>query len=559
MKTTHTKQSLLPAIFGRATLLLPAIFGRVIAATLVLVTMTACTSGFLDEYSQDLSRVSTADDVQELLTGSCNLPLGIFKYSGYTYSLNNRNYDILHFMSDELEENYKASADPDVSSQRGNIFPYFCWQKNAYLNFKGSNTYSSQEEYYFDKLYELIGNCNMVIKATDDVTATKADDQLKLQRAKGEALFLRAFYYLTLVNLYAQPYAPATAATTPGVPVKTTEYIEDKEYTRNSVQKVYDQIVSDLATAEEILSTTGKQQSIYHADLNCVYLLRSRVALYMQDWQTAHDYAQRSLQQNSTLQNLIGWDESQYPISSSNPEVIYSNGASCFGSVVYTRPQRMEYNDFGPGYRVSEHLYGLFPDNDARRVSYVTTKDDKITGLPTYHKIDNSVASWGVYKTVSDVFSMRTAEAYLNLAEADAHLGQDGEACQMLTTLRANRVENAEALSLSGSDLITFIREERERELCFEGHRWFDLRRYMVDSQYPYTKEIKHTYTVYVSRNWINVPQQVLFYTLKANDPAYTLDFPRNVKNFQPSIGTNERPNRQPSSTIDYDVDNYNN
>ncbi|MFC3355557.1 RagB/SusD family nutrient uptake outer membrane protein [Sphingobacterium zeae] len=37
----------------------------------------------------------------------------------------------------------------------------------------------------------------------------------------------------------------------------------------------------------------------------------------------------------------------------------------------------------------------------------------------------------------------------------------------------------------SNAALVDFIRQERRRELCFEGHRWFDLRRYAVNSRYP--------------------------------------------------------------------------
>lgn len=35
---------------------------------------------------------------------------------------------------------------------------------------------------------------------------------------------------------------------------------------------------------------------------------------------------------------------------------------------------------------------------------------------------------------------------------------------------------------LSGDELLEFVRNERRRELCFEGHRWFDLRRYGMPS-----------------------------------------------------------------------------
>lgn len=527
-------------------------FKQIAKALSVVVLMASCSSNFLEEYSQDLSRVKTADDIQELVTGSCNLPLGLFGVQNHTYVMENRNYDILHFMSDELEENIPESGNPDVASIRDEVFPFFTWQKNTGLNYEGQAVYKSNEANYWDLLYERINNCNMAIAAVGDVKADKKDDKLKLNRAEGECYFLRAFYCLTLVNLYADPYTPASASTTAGVPMKTTEYVEDKEYSRNSVAEVYAQIVSDLTNAEKLLSNTGKQSSIYHADLNCVYLLRSRVALYMQDWATAKDYAERSLAQNSTLQNLVGADESTYPINKDNPEVIYSNGSSCFGNMLFQSPERSKR--YMPVWTISEHLYNLYTGDDGRRTSYITTKDDVADGKPTYHKIDNSTTSYLKYKTVSDVFSMRTAEAYLNLAEAEAELGNDANACKQLNMLRAKRIANPVAIALIGEQLITAVREERERELCLEGHRWFDLRRYMVDAKYPYSKEIKHTYTTYVYRDYEYYPQQTLTYVLGKNDKGYTLNIPSNVREFQLSIGSNERPDRPASSTEEHET-----
>ncbi|MCQ4905837.1 RagB/SusD family nutrient uptake outer membrane protein, partial [Odoribacter splanchnicus] len=34
-------------------------------------------------------------------------------------------------------------------------------------------------------------------------------------------------------------------------------------------------------------------------------------------------------------------------------------------------------------------------------------------------------------------------------------------------------------------------------ELCFEGHSWFDLRRYAVCEKKPYSKQIRHAFNVY--------------------------------------------------------------
>ena len=46
----------------------------------------------------------------------------------------------------------------------------------------------------------------------------------------------------------------------------------------------------------------------------------------------------------------------------------------------------------------------------------------------------------------------------------------------------------------SGESLVTLIRAERQRELCLEGHRRFDLRRYTVCEKCPSSKTITHYY-----------------------------------------------------------------
>ena len=131
------------------------------------------------------------------------------------------------------------------------------------------------------------------------------------------------------------------------------------------------------------------------------------------------------------------------------------------------------------------------------------------------------------------------------MAEACAML-EDGTANQYLNELRSMRVNNYTAQSYSGEDLVTQIRNERRKELCFEGHRWFDLRRYTVSNPYPYTKEIRRVYPFYTrSSSSLYTLDHVYTYVLEENDPAYTFDIPRSVKEFDvvPMPG-NDRPER---------------
>lgn len=502
---------------------------------------TSCTSDFLKEYSQDLARVKTADDLNELLVGSCNLPLAYYECDG-EWIYQNLNYAVLHFMGDELQENIQSGEDnQDHLGIRENMFPYFTWQQSVYLTTDGKNQLNGQEEKLWSLAYEKINNCNMLIAEGTRLSTDSEEDAAKVRRIQGECYFLRAFYYLTIANLYGKPYSPATANTDLAVPLKTSESVEDKEFLRASVADVYQQVVSDLTLAEKLLENVTEPLSIYHANIEAVYILRSRVALYMQDWQTAADYAQKAINNNGTLQNLVGADGKAFPISLSNPEVVYSNGSSNLGNLLQQEPKTDDdYYNLSPIWVVSDNLYSLFTEEDARKVNYITKEDDLSEHKPTYHKIDNSTASGGKYKEVSDVFSIRTAEAYLNMAEAKAELGEDAEACKWLDKLREKRMSQDADVNLSGTELIQFVRDERARELCFEGHRWFDLRRYMVDVKCPYSKEIVHSISYFSNYQRARTD----YYKLEKNDAAYVLDIPKNVKDFQPSIGSNPRPVR---------------
>lgn len=530
---------------------------KYIVAALAICPLASCTDGFLKEYSQDLSRVQTVSDLNELLVGDCYLPKGLYRYEGYQYYVDNPNYAVLHFLGDELTDNLSSEEENDVMDARETYFPYYTWQQNAYVDVKGKSTLTSDEDNYWTLAYEKINNCNMVLESADGLSPQSDTEKMQLRRVKGEAYFLRAFYYLTLVNLYGKPYAPSTAQTDLAVPVKTSGNVEDKEFSRATVAAVYDQIIADLNEAEKQFDGNTEKLSIYHANMEATYILHSRVALYMQDWQTAADYAKKALDKDDYLQTTIGMGSDVYPISKDNQEVVYSNGSSCFGNLIFSKPKAdpEDEDDYRPVWIVSDDVYDLYADNDSRKTTYVTTEDDLFDHHPTYHKIDNSRASYNIYKGVSDVFSIRTAEAYLNMAEAKAQLGEDGEACKWLDKLRDTRISDNTPLHLSGEELVNFIRDERERELCFEGHRWFDLRRYSVDARYPFSKEIVHTYTSlsFSYDTYSYVKEYTKHYRLEKNDAAYVLDIPRLERDFQPSIGSNPRPERPAFETTLYD------
>lgn len=518
------------------------------------LVLASCSSDFLKEYSQDLGRVQTVDDLNELLVGDCLIPKSLFSIERSYFQTENDNYLCVHFMSDELQENVNTEEDVDGGvGYRDKMFPYFTWQQNLYIDKNGKSSYESNESQLWNQAYQLINNCNMVLDAADILTTHSDEEKAEVKKVKGELYYLRASYYLMLVNLYGKPYTPSTAATEPGVPVKLSPNVEDKDFERASVADVYTQIVSDLNDAETLLASASAPASIYHPGVEAVYILRSRVALYMQDWATAKTYAQKAIDRDGYLLNLQEVPSTSYPLNKQNAEVVFSNGASMLGNILFVNLGNTNtYYEVSPTWYLSDNLYSLFSDDDYRKTTYITTADDLTNSFPTYHKVDCSIASYGKYKEVSDVFSVRTAEAYLNMAEAEAQLGNDGEACRWLSKLRENRIANGGTVGLAGAELINFVREERERELFLEGQRWFDLRRYMVDAKYPFTKEIVHTMSTFKSQNWTDYRSNLSKYRLEKNDAAYTLDIPKQVRDFQPSIGSNQRPVRAAFESEDF-------
>ena len=121
--------------------------------------------------------------------------------------------------------------------------------------------------------------------------------------------------------------------------------------------------------------------------------------------------------------------------------------------------------------------------------------------------------------------AIRASEALLNRAEAYAQLRQTTEAFNDVERLRVNRIRNYVSPDENEiSDMLEYARAERRREFCFEGFRWFDLRRYGMP-------RIVHSFQMTGAK---------LYYILNEKDPMYTLPLPSTVLELNPSLTQNE-------------------
>lgn len=507
-----------------------------VAAVAIASGLTSC-SDFLEERSQDLAKVEGWQDLDEVLLGDGYMHSGMFgtgSNSNYVSSGDLDGLNILHYMTDEIE--MYTSTDYDYLGVYEPMFPFFTWQQDTGMTNK--LRYEGGDAKYWNDLYSRINVCNMVVSLIDEQPEYSADDAVQKERVKGEAYFLRGMCYFFLANMYARPYSPATAASTPGIPIKTTEYIEDIFYERGTLDKTYEMVISDFQSAATYLE--GKTaKSKYHANRTAALLMLSRVYLYMQDWDKAIEYADYVLDANSSLLDLHSVAPWANSVSITSPETIFSMGQYVIATNFATGNRGRGHQFF----TITDYMRGLYSREDLRNPLYVgrTAAPGNFDGAFLKYNLQSD--KWGGMSDVSSYCLLRTPEAYLIKAEALAYKGEDTQACKALEPLLRTRLESTSSINLSGNALIDFIREERAREFILEGHRWFDLRRYCVCQEYPWSKSIEHSYHYFANYGDLDYTD---VYKLEEFDDAYTLPIPREVLEFQVSLGNNPRPARNP-------------
>ena len=101
-------------------------------------------------------------------------------------------------------------------------------------------------------------------------------------------------------------------------------------------------------------------------------------------------------------------------------------------------------------------------------------------GWNYYYPADNYAFMYKTRCNASSIIVMRLAEIYLLHAEALAHLGDMGTAAPYVNLVRERAKISDLPASASGSAdaMLNAVLQERRLELAFEGHRWFDLKRY---------------------------------------------------------------------------------
>lgn len=492
----------------------------------------SCNS-FLSEQSQDQAYVRSYSDLDELLAGSVYMKSHYVDYD-YAFFSKEIYYPYIHYMADETQ--ISTTGQQGYTTAPNRLFGYYTWQQEVGKDHENSTVWKEEQDW--QNLYNYINITNLILSLINEQKVTTISDQENVNRIKGESHFLRGAYYFTLANLYGKPYSPATASSDLAVPLKLTEYIEDKTYSRASVEAVYEQVLKDLLAAEKYFKDIPSK-SVIRAGHSATCLLLSRVYLYMQNYKETMTWAKACLEECPHLINLNTFTGEDF-LTKTSPELIFTMGSNHLPINITAKKGEFE---------ISKDLYDCYEPGDLRAQHFVALEEGHYLYKKTHFASGNI--------NISDNFAFRSAEAYLNLAEAAACLGGEytTEALNAYNTLKQNRM-TPETFTreehLSGESLVNAIRQERRKELCLEGHRWFDLRRYMVNDLYPYEKTLTNIYTVYEYSYTSYSYELTLYrkYSLPPHDGAWTLPIPLEELNSNYGMPNNERGVRNYESLL---------
>lgn len=321
--------------------------------------------------------------------------------------------------------------------------------------------------YIWSRINEAQVNANNIIQYAPSVEADYPTEADKCKKILGQALLLRALCHFDLVRVFAQPYNSTADASHLGVPVLTKTPGPNDNPARATVKEVYNQVLSDLNQASGLLTDEVAADRFY-GSLQAVNAMFSRVYLYMEDWQNAFDYAQRAIA-NKPLAQGTDYINMYLDLNTPGEAIFRLSGDDMIGKLkgFYTT-ECMPADTLISLYDTDDIRLQLLQQGGVKRcVKYTATT------IP-----DNQDRR-------EDPIVFRLSEMYLNAAEAAWNLGRYSDARSYIEAIveRAVGIEKAQKVlaGYTDADLINLIRTERVKELCFEGHNFFDITRWKQD------------------------------------------------------------------------------
>ncbi|WKS95116.1 RagB/SusD family nutrient uptake outer membrane protein [Riemerella columbina] len=321
----------------------------------------------------------------------------------------------------------------------------------------------------YTNAYLSVNRANTVLKYLNNLPTGEFRTNVE-----AEARALRALWHFDIVRSYCKiPTQSSDANASLGI-AYLTEFAPETYTTRDlNVSQVYEKIVSDLEFAAEHLTIKSPDKNRFTKE--AVLGLLSRVYLYMGEYDKAIEAGKKSLAIVDDPGSLNSFNKIFTEDDATGVLLKFSNSLLDNIGVGTVFQQDFGKKGIKAEYAVEKDLYDMYSNDDVRKSTYIKTTVYNNNSYNVVVKYQN--AGQNRPDNVVDVKYLRTAEVYLNVAEAAYRKGDAQLALEMLNALRTNRYQNYTIGNESGNDLLDAILKERRLELAFEADRFYTLKR----------------------------------------------------------------------------------
>ena len=459
-------------------------------------------------------------------------------------------YDLIPF--DRMDDDIFSWTDPRTSSDSDS--PYEIWQQ----------------------YYQSIACANAALQAIDEMIEKGVSDETLnkiLLPCKGEALMIRAYSHFMLVNIFAKAFKDAEKSRLDlGVLYNTKPVDVVKiESKRNSVAEVYELITKDIEEGIGLIKNELYKVPKYHFNRNAAHAFAAQFYLFkrdypkviehanyvlgadpsklLRDWVTIYNNSEQQgyayINTNEAANLLIIPANSTFFRRFMNRRYGH-NGTALNGGIWDSGPTWSNQAPFTVGWLWTyKQDYGLFISKVEEQFEYT----DRVARIGYPHIVRTEYTI--------DATLLDRAEAYIFLNEIDkatadlqawnkSHKGTRELTKSVITgfytpnrayfsyVFHTRELSPAFTVMESQKPFIDCVLHFRRLERIFEGHRWFDLKRYGIEIEHVFGRDgTRLTLTYDDERRAIQIPSDVVGAGVESNPREKISDDPAKTNRYQ--------------------------
>ena len=437
------------------------------------------------------------------------------------------------------------------------VYNWF-WHELSYHSHRFTD---GDNNFQWNTLYAIIYNSNNIAALVDDPTTVEASD---LQFYLGQAYAMRAYAYWWLAQRYQFTYKGHEDD--PCVPIVTQENMGSvgvEGCPRATVQKVYEQMKSDIDIAIDLLGKTEKVRDDQRYINKQVALgIRARIELYAEYWEQAAADA-KAAQEGFTpysiadvsqpgMNTLVGNTSFMWADVLAETDPVVTSGIVNWSS--HTCSFAYGYTIYGGWRSINKKLFDQIPTTDVRK-GWWTDADGNSPNISATQKsflVSREAPAYvnvkfGPYQdqitnslNAQPIPMMRVEEMVLMEAEATAMAGNPSQGAQILENfVKTYRNPSYTCTATTAQAVQEEVYFQRRIELWGEGLSWFDIKRLK--------KAMDRRGGGYVSTTVI--------FNIAANDPVLLYQIPESeiTNNVQISADQNNPDITLPTAVPDED------